>query len=153
MQSKNVWIFTILSAVLPFTQIKANNLKERFDSIYYKVLLETSISDTQKSLKIADSLYQHSEIDELKIRSLLLSAYTYQIVGDVTGVFEKALEDEKLDEKTKNHERQIRIISLLSSELREIGLENERKKVLKKMKNTIPKIKDEMTRKIGRAHV
>lgn len=148
MQWKNVWIFTILSAVLPFTQIKANNLKERFDSIYYKVLLETSISDTQKSLKIADSLYQHSASDELKIRSLLLSAYTYQIAGDVTGVFEKALEAEKLAEKTKNHEWQIRIIGLLSSELREIGLENERKKVLKKMKNTIPKIKDEMTRNL-----
>ena len=128
MQWKNVWIFTILSAVLPFTQIKANDSKERFDSIYYKVLLETSISDTQKSLKIADSLYQHSASDELKIRSLLLSAYTYQIAGDVTGVFEKALEAEKLAEKTKNHEWQIRIIGLLSTELREIGLENERKK-------------------------
>lgn len=148
MQWKNVWIFTILSAVLPFTQIKANNSKERFDSIYYKVLLETSISDTQKSLKIADSLYQYTASDELKIRSLLLSAYTYQIAGDVTGVFEKALEAEKLAEKTKNHEWQIRIIGLLSSELREIGLENERKKVLKKMKNTIPKIKDEMTRNL-----
>ena len=148
MQWKNVWIFTILSAVLPFTQIKANNSKERFDSIYYKVLLETSISDIQKSLEIADSLYQYSETDELKIRSLLLSAYTYQMAGDVTGVFEKALEAEKLAEKTKNHEWQIRIIGLLSSELREIGLENERKKVLKKMKNTIPKIKDEMTRNL-----
>ena len=77
-------------------------------------------------------MYQHSASDELKIRSLLLSAYTYQIAGDVTGVFEKALEAEKLAEKTKNHEWQIRIIGLLSSELREIGLENERKKVLKK---------------------
>jgi len=148
MQWKNVWIFTILSAVLPFSQIKANNLKERFDSIYYKVLLETSISDIQKSLEIADSLYQYSETDELKIRSLLLSAYTYQMAGDVTGVFEKALEAEKLAEKTKNHEWQIRIIGLLSSELREIGLEKERKRLLEKMKSILPKIKDEMTRNL-----
>lgn len=99
--------------------------------------------DNDRAIRIADSLYIHNENEELKIRALMLSAFAYRARGDLKRFFELSFKAEEIADKTNNNEWKIRIFGSLSSELRELGLNNQKHLLLNRMKEAILKVDDE----------
>lgn len=73
---------------------KGQNL-EKYNMIYNKVFLETSHSDFNKAIEIADSLYKISKTPILKARSLMLSATLYQQTSELDKTIQYALKAEE----------------------------------------------------------
>ena len=74
--------------------LKAQDPKE-YDSIYRKIYLDISQKDFEKSLHLADSLFQISKTPLFKTKSLMLTATLHQQAGEVKKALKYALDAEK----------------------------------------------------------
>lgn len=131
-----------------FSQQQQNKEADRrFDSIYYDAA-NISITDIDKGLKIADSLYTHSTTDVQKLRSLMLSAMFYQTKGSSDKTVELALKAEEIAIKTKDYNWQARILGFLATEFNNIGIIKEREELIDRMGEVVPKITDDLQRSL-----
>lgn len=95
---------------------------EVFEQIYLKTYLETSRTDLNKALKIADSLYEHAEAATFKVRSLMLSATLYQQTGDLTNALVFAEKAQGIAQQTEDYNWQARVAGFLAGQYRWVRL-------------------------------
>lgn len=95
---------------------------ESYEKIYVKTYLETSHADFNKALKIADSLYEHSETELYKVRSLMLTASLYQQATELPRAVEYAEKAQDIILQTDNYNWQARVAGFLSTQYRLLKL-------------------------------
>lgn len=95
---------------------------EVFEQIYLKTYLETSRTDLNKALEIADSLYEHAEAATFKVRSLMLSATLYQQTGDLTNALVFAEKAQGIAQQTEDYNWQARVAGFLAGQYRWVRL-------------------------------
>lgn len=95
---------------------------ENFEKIYLKTYLETSHTDFNKALAIADSLFEHAEAATFKVRSLMLSATLYQQTGDLSNAVVFAEKARALAQQTDDYNWQARVAGFLASQYRGLRL-------------------------------
>jgi AraC-like DNA-binding protein len=132
---------------LLFSQSQTKESERRFDSIYYNAA-DISVTDVDRALKIADSLYLHSKTDLQKLRCLMLSAMFYQTKGTSDKTIEYAFEAEKIAIKIKDYNWQARILGFLATEFNNIGILKEREELINRMGEIVPKIPDDLQRSL-----
>lgn len=127
--------------VLFCVKTSSQNL-ERFQEVYVKTYLETSLVDFDKALEVSDSLFQISETPLFKARSLMLTASLYQNSGDLNQAIKYALQAEKHIEKTDDHIWNTRILGFLATQYRLLKLNKESKRYAEKAYNIAQDIKE-----------
>jgi len=95
---------------------------EVFEKIYLETYLETSHTDFNKALRVADSLFDHAEGATFKVRSLMLSATLYQQTGDLTNAVVFAEKAQELAKQTDDYSWQARVVGFLASQYRGLRL-------------------------------
>ncbi|MNU21913.1 DNA-binding transcriptional regulator ChbR [compost metagenome] len=95
---------------------------ESYEKIYTRTFLETSQTDFNKALQIADSLYEHSETELYKVRSLMLTASLYQQATELSRAVEYAEKAQDIIFQTDNYNWQARVAGFLSSQYRLLKL-------------------------------
>lgn len=95
---------------------------EVFEQIYLKTYMETSRTDFNKALRVADSLYAHAEGTTFKVRSLMLSATMYQQTGDLSNAVVFAEKAQDLAKQTDDYNWQARVAGFLASQYRGLRL-------------------------------
>ncbi|WP_222165848.1 helix-turn-helix domain-containing protein [Edaphocola aurantiacus] len=95
---------------------------ESYEKVYVKTYLETSHTDFNKALKIADSLYEHSETETYKVRSLMLTASLYEQAVDLSRAVEYAEKAKDIIFQTDNYNWQARVAGFLSTQYRLLKL-------------------------------
>lgn len=95
---------------------------ESFEKIYTKTYLETAQKDFKKALQIADSLYEHSETESYKVRSLMLTASLYNQASDQTHAVEYGEKAYSIVTQTEDYNWQTRVAGFLSSQYRLLKL-------------------------------
>jgi YesN/AraC family two-component response regulator len=95
---------------------------ESYEKIYTKTFLETSHADFNKALQIADSLYEHSETETYKVRSLMLTASLYQQASELSRAVEYAEKAQDIIFQTDNYNWQARVAGFLSTQYRLLKL-------------------------------
>lgn len=93
-----------------------------FEKVYLKTYLETSRTDFNMALKVADSLFEHSEGASYKVRSLMLSATLYQQAGDLTNAVVFAEKAEHIAAQSENYNWQARVAGFLAGQYRWLKL-------------------------------
>jgi AraC-like DNA-binding protein len=126
--------------------LKAQDPKE-YDSIYRKIYLDISQKDFEKSLQLADSLFQISKTPLFKTKSLMLTATLHQQAGEVKKALQYALDAEKQIQTTDYLDWKARVYGFLATEYRFIGLFSESKKYLDKTEDVTSKVKNESQKK------
>lgn len=116
--------------------------REAFNQIYTKAYIETSQTDIEKALAVADSLYQISETPIFKVRSLMLSASLYQMSGDLKKAISMATRAEKLIVKTDEPIWEIRVYGFLATQYRILTLYNQSSLYIEKAIKIAEKISD-----------
>lgn len=101
-----------------------------YNAIYNKTYLETSQTDFNKSIRIADSLYQISETPVLKAKSLMLSAALFGQSGEFEKALEYALHAEEIIENTDNNTGKAKIYGFLATHYRYVWLSEKSKKYI-----------------------
>ncbi|HUH35102.1 MAG TPA: helix-turn-helix domain-containing protein [Moheibacter sp.] len=91
---------------------------EAFNKIYTQTFVETSHTDFEKSLAIADSLFQISETPFFQTKSLMLSASLFTQAGDLKEAIEYAEKALKIIEKTTFYDWQARVHGFLATQHR-----------------------------------
>lgn len=148
MRNLFVLYFIVLNSSFLISQTKEEVFNERFDSVFLDTASRVLYEDIDKALEISDSLFLNSQIEEHKIKSLMLATMAYRNKGDLKSLFRTAFKAEEIADRSKNHEWKIRILGFVTSELRELGLNKEKNLVLERMKDNIAKVKDENQRNL-----
>lgn len=141
-------LLLLLFPCLLFSQNKNETPESRFDSIFYDAATNIAATDIDRALRVADSLYHSSDLNTQKIRSLMLSAMFYQTMGASDKTIEYALKAEQIAIKTKDYNWQGRILGFLSTEFYNIGILKERKELIDRMGEVVPKIQDDLQRSL-----
>lgn len=132
---------TFLLIIGGFLLTKAQDAKE-FQEIYVKTFLETSQTDFQKALEVADSLFTASELPEFKVKSLMLSATLYQQVGEMKKTYQYAQKAELIIDKTDNYVWQTIVSGFLTTHFRLSKLPTQSNKYGEKTLETAKKIEN-----------
>jgi len=144
--SLSTLLLLFLFPCLLFSQNKNQTSQSRFDSIFFDAATNIAATDIDRALRVADSLYLHSDSDAHKIRSLMLSAMFYQTMGTSDKTIEYALMAEEIAIESKDYNWQSRILGFLTTEFHNIGIIKEREAFIDRMGEVIPKIQDETQR-------
>lgn len=134
-----------ISSILLFLFMCPNLIygqQKKFDSVFYNTAVNISGTDTQKALRIADSLYRKTPEKRNKLRALMLTADIYTKKGQINKAIEYALKANLLAEETNNYEWIARISGFLSTQYRSTGLKSAGKRFLSKGMNAAQKISD-----------
>lgn len=134
-------IFLFL-AVFNFSIIVKAQDPEKYNSVYNKVYVEISQKDFNRALEIADSLYNASETDLFKTRSLMLSASLYEQAGDLKKAIEYGKRADKAIEKSNDYVWKTRVLGFLASQHRSLSLYNESEKYVNRAIEAAKKIDD-----------
>lgn len=118
---------------------------EVFEKIYLKTYLETSRTDFKEALKVADSLFEHSEAASYKVRSLMLSATLYQQTGDLTNAVVFAEKAEHIAAQTEDYNWQARVAGFLAGQYRWLKLYQKSNKYAEKAMEVARKISNPET--------
>lgn len=136
---KRQFYYTI--ALLLSTLVIAQN-PEQYQEIYVKTYLETSQTDFEKALEVADSLYQISKTDLFKTKSLMLTASLYQKTGDLGNGIKYARMAENYSLKTNDLIWKTRVLGFLATQYRILNLNNQSRKYAKQAYSYAREIKD-----------
>lgn len=118
---------------------------EVFEKIYLKTYLETSRTDFKEALKVADSLFEHSDAASYKVRSLMLSATLYQQTGDLTNAVVFAEKAEHIAAQTEDYNWQARVAGFLAGQYRWLKLYQKSNKYAEKAMEVARKISNPET--------
>lgn len=140
---KHFFILVSLLAILH--QYAAAQDPEVFEKIYLKTYLETSRTDFTKALKVADSLFEHSEAAPYKVRSLMLSATLYQQTGDLSNAVVFAEKAEHIAAQTEDYNWQARVAGFLAGQYRWLKLYQKSNKYAEKAMEVARKISNPET--------
>lgn len=114
----------ILSFFVVFV-ISAQDIEDankKFDSIYFHVVANIVGQDIDRAFRVADSLYQTSDSELHKVKSLMLLSSLYQDKGELEDALIQAERAEKIASKEKLYDWQARISGFLSTSYRNMGL-------------------------------
>ncbi len=125
-----------------FSQQQNKIPQSRFDSIFFDAATNIAATDIDRAFGVADSLYRFSNSDTQKIKSLMLTAMFYQTTGASDKTIEFALKAEKIAVKIKDYNWQVGILGFLTTEFKNIGILKERKELIDRMGDILPKIGD-----------
>ena len=114
-----------------------------FDSIFFQTYMETSTTDLNKALHIADSLYQTAKTDIYKVRSSMLISDLYHRKANRDSSIHYAIIADKIANSANIYEWQARISGVLSTQYRNMGLLNQGKIYLEKGLKASQKIQDQ----------
>lgn len=134
-------IFLFLAVFYFSVTLKAQD-PEKYNAVYNKVYVEISQMDFNRALEIADSLYNISETDLFKAKSLMLSASLYEQAGDLKKAIDYAKRADKTLEKSNDYVWKTRILGFLASQHRSLSLYNESEKFVNRAIETAKKIDD-----------
>lgn len=115
---------------------------EQYQEIYIKTYLETSQKDFEKALEVADSLYQISETNLFKTKSLMLTASLYQKAGDLGNGIKYAQMAESFSSKTNDFVWRTRVLGFLATQYRILNLNNQSRKFAEQAFSNAKKIED-----------
>lgn len=139
---KSANILLILSCFLIFSSFNnAVAQSTKFDSIFYNVAVK--ITDTDRALAIADSLYQNTPDKTNQIRALMLSADIYNKKGKSSKAISYATKANNLAEEINSYIWIARISGFISTQYRVLGVRNEGLSYLKKARKVSLKIDNE----------
>lgn len=116
---------------------------ELYKEIYFKTYLEISQTDFDKALEIADSLYQISENDLFRTKSLMLTASLYERTGDIGNGIKYAQIAESYSSKTNDYVWKTRVLGFLATQYRILNLVSQSRKYAEKAFDCAKKIQDE----------
>lgn len=136
-------VFWILILSMP-NALNAQNVSgqdSNFNKIFYEAATTLSATDMNRALFVADSLFEKSETNLQKIKSLMLLATLKERKGDISNALISAMKAEKIATLDKNENWQIRISGFLSTTFRKVGLNEEGIKYLEIAEEANTKIK------------
>lgn len=91
---------------------------ESFDKIYYKTYFETSQTDLNRALEVADSLYEHAPTPTLQVKCRMLSATLLQNASDPKRAANYAEMAQEIVAKTNDYNWQARVAGFLATQYR-----------------------------------
>lgn len=122
--------------ILFITTLTANaqniDPKNDFDSLYYEIAINISVSNPTLALHLADSLYIHTSSDRQKLRALLLSVDILEKQERHEEAMEVILTALQRAEKIQDYNAQAKIYGYLSTQSRIIGILDEGKLYMEK---------------------
>src|SRR5690554_4346605 len=127
-------------AIVFINKTSAQSEVSSFDSIYVEAATTMAALDIQKAIHVADSLYKSAENSIQEMKSLMLIATLRVRKGDKAEGLSHAIQADKIAQKDKNYEWQIRIAGFLSTAFRESNLKEEGKKYLAIAEQAIEKV-------------
>ncbi|MDG4949602.1 helix-turn-helix domain-containing protein [Weeksellaceae bacterium KMM 9724] len=144
----------ILSIVLIFclSPSKAQD-PDKYTEILNKTFFETSQTDFEKALQVADSLYQISETPLFQTRSLMLTASLYEQAGELKKSIKFAEQANKIIEKTEHFDWQTRVQGFMASQYRILSLYKQSEIYSDKAYEAAKKIPDQKASRITLAMI
>ena len=124
--------------------LNAQNLTSQdsnFNRIFYEAATTLSATDMNRASLVADSLFEKSENNLQKIKSLMLLATLKERKGDISNALISAMKAEKIAAQDVNENWQIRISGFLSTTFRKVGLNEEGIKYLEIAEEANAKLK------------
>ncbi len=138
----NVFVVFVISAK------NTDQTDTRFDSIYFNVVTNIVGQDIDRAFRIADSLYQTSDSELHKVKSLMLLSSLYQNKGELKEALIQAERAQKIASKEKIYDWQARISGFLSTSYRNMGLYERGKIHLDKGLKAVEKIENQAHKNI-----
>jgi AraC-like DNA-binding protein len=133
-----------LFIVLISSGLKAQDPK-KYDEIFRKTFVETSHINFEKSLEVADSLFQVSETPYFQTKSLMLSASLYGQVGELKKSIKYAEKAGGIIDKTDDFNWKARVEGFLATQYRMLSIYSLSEIHANRAINAAEKIKDKKT--------